>query len=111
MSKLKVGATHYGPATVDKACGDAYGQIRKALEDGIEPERGDVVQLEPFVGRSPLSALPPHRLAALPPPLAASGGRARWDAAISSRGMLGLDALIDLQVIHRMLPRRHPEGR
>ena len=39
VSKLKVGATHYGPATVDKACGDAYGQIRKALEDGIEPER------------------------------------------------------------------------
>ena len=46
-----------------------------------------------------------------PPPLAATGGRAQCDAAISSRGMLGLDALIDLQVIHRVLPRRHPEGR
>ena len=41
----------------------------------------------------------------LPPPLAAAAGRARWYAAISSRGMLGLDASIDLQVIHRACSR------
>ena len=42
---------------------------------------------------------------------AATGDQARWYAAASSRGVHGLDALIDLQVIRRVLPRRHPEGR
>ena len=47
----------------------------------------------------------------LPLPPAGTYGRARWYAAVSSRGVHGLDALIDLQVIRRVLPRRHPEGR
>ena len=47
----------------------------------------------------------------LPLRLAAKGGRAQWYAAPSSHGVLGLDALLNLQVTHRVLPRRLPEGR
>ena len=47
----------------------------------------------------------------LPLRLAAKGGRAQWYAAASSHGVLGFDALLNLQVIRRVLPRRLPEGR
>ena len=39
------------------------------------------------------------------------GVSTREDNGVVERRMLGLDALIDLQAIHRVLPRRHPEGR
>ena len=45
------------------------------------------------------------------PPAAALRGRGRRATTSSGRPKCRLDALLDLKVIHRMLPRRDPEGR
>ena len=45
------------------------------------------------------------------PPAAAVRGRGRRATTSSGRPKCRLDALLDLKVIHRMLPRRDPEGR
>lgn len=62
------------------------------LPYGIEPERGDVVQLEPFVGRSPLSALPPPGVPLAVEDAADGTVSVCWDHAPDVRGEVAAEA-------------------